>query len=79
MQKISGTDILNKGDFAESWKQYEELKQNATNALEEFPALLLLLQALQKQIQVPQKQTKVEKTSSPQQLALFPPQNTDKN
>ena len=70
---------IDKGDFAESWKQYEELKQNATNALEEFPALLLLLQALQKQIQVPQKQTKVEKTSSPQQLALFPPQNTDKN
>ena len=70
---------INKGDFAESWKQYEELKQNATNALEEFPALLLLLQALQKQMQVPQKQTKVEKTSSPQQLSLFPPQNTDKN
>ena len=70
---------IDKGDFAESWKQYEELKQNATNALEEFPALLLLLQALQKQIQVPQKQTKVEKTSSPQQLSLFPPQNTDKN
>ena len=70
---------IDKGDFAESWKQYEELKQNTTNALEEFPALLLLLQALQKQIQVPQKQTKVEKTSSPQQLALFPPQNTDKN
>ncbi|MCY3551923.1 MAG: hypothetical protein OXH39_15790 [Candidatus Poribacteria bacterium] len=70
---------IDKGDFAESWKQYEELKQNATNALEEFPALLLLLQALQKQIQIPQKQTKVEKTSSPQQLALFPPQNTDKN
>ena len=70
---------IDKGDFAESWKQYEELKQNATNALEEFPALLLLLQALQKQMQVPQKQTKVEKTSSPQQLSLFPPQNTDKN
>ena len=66
-------------DFAESWKQYEELKQNATNALEEFPALLLLLQALQKQTQVPQKQTKVEKTSAPQQLTLFPLQNTDKN
>ena len=70
---------IDKGDFAESWKQYEELKQNATNALEEFPALLLLLQALQKQMQVPQKQTKVEKTSLPQQLSLFPPQNTDKN
>ena len=70
---------IDKGDFAESWKQYEELKQNTTNALEEFPALLLLLQALQKQMQVPQKQTKVEKTSLPQQLSLFPPQNTDKN
>ena len=70
---------IDKGDFTESWKQYEDLKQNATNALEEFPALLLLLQALQKQMQVPQKQTKVEKTSSPQQLSLFPPQNTDKN
>ena len=70
---------IDKGNFAESWKQYEELKQNTTNALEEFPALLLLLQALQKQMQVPQKQTKVEKTSLPQQLSLFPPQNTDKN
>lgn len=70
---------IDKGDFAESWKQYEELKQNATNALEEFPALLLLLQALQKQIRVPQKQKKIEKTSSPQQLTLFPAQNTDKN
>ena len=70
---------IDKGDFAESWKQYEELKQNAANALEEFPALLLLLQALQKQKEVPQKQTKVEKnkTSAPQQLDLFPPQNTD--
>lgn len=40
---------IDKGNFAESWKQYEELKQNVTNSLEEFPALLLLLQALQKQ------------------------------
>ena len=70
---------IDTGGFAESWKQYEELKQNATNALEEFPALLLLLQALQKQMQVPQKQTKFEKTSSLQQLTLFPLQNTDKN
>ena len=59
---------IDKGDFADSWKRYEELKQNAANALEEFPALLLLLQALQKQKEAPQKQTKVEKnkTSSPQ-------------
>ncbi len=70
---------IDRGDFAESWKQYEELKQNAANALEEFPALLLLLQALQKQKEAPQKQTKVEKnkTSAPQQLDLFSPQNTD--
>ncbi len=70
---------IDKGDFANSWKQYEELKQNAANALEEFPALLLLLQALQKQKEDPQKQTKVEKnkTSEPKQLELFPPQNTD--
>lgn len=40
---------IDKGDFVESWKQYEALKRNATNALEEFPALLLLQQALQKQ------------------------------
>ena len=70
---------IDKGNFAESWKQYEELRQKAANALEEFPALLLLLQALQKQKEVPQKQTKVEKdkTSAPQQLYLFSPQNTD--
>ncbi len=70
---------IDKGNFSESWKQYEELRQNAANALEEFPALLLLLQALEKQKEVPQKQTKVErdKTSAPQQLDLFPPQNTD--
>lgn len=69
------------GDFTDSWKEYEKLKQNASNALEEFPALLLLLQALQKQKEVPQKQTKVKKnkTSAPQQLTLFPLQNTDKN
>ena len=36
------------GDFAESWEQYEQLSQKATNTLEEFPALLLLLQTLQK-------------------------------
>ena len=36
------------GDFAENWKQYEQLSQKATNTLEEFPALLLLLQTLQK-------------------------------
>jgi len=70
---------INMGDFADSWKQYEELRHNAANALEEFPALLLLLQALQKQKEVPQKQTKAEKnkTSVPQQLDLFSPQNTD--
>ena len=70
---------IDKGGFAESWKQYEELRQNTANALEEFPALLLLLQALQKQKEVPQKQTKVEKnkTSTPQQLDLFSPQNSD--
>ena len=58
---------IDKEDFAESWTQYEELRQNAANALEEFPALLLLLQALQKQKEAPQKQTKVEKnkTSAP--------------
>ena len=39
---------IDKGDFAGSWKRYERLKQNATNALEEFPALLLLWQILQK-------------------------------
>jgi hypothetical protein len=39
---------IGKGDFAESWEQYERLSQSATNALEEFPALRLLLQALQK-------------------------------
>ena len=38
---------IDTGDFAQSWEQYEELSQKATNALEEFPALLLLLQALQ--------------------------------
>ncbi len=72
---------IDTGDFADSWKEYEKLKQNASNALEEFPALLLLLQALQKQKEIPQKQTKVKKnkTSSPQQLTLFPLQNTDKN
>ena len=36
------------GDFAENWKQYEQLSQKVTNTLEEFPALLLLLQTLQK-------------------------------
>ncbi len=39
---------IDTGDFAESWKQYERLNQKATNALEKFPALLLLLQTLQK-------------------------------
>ena len=70
---------IGKGNFSESWKQYEELRQNTANALEEFPALLLLLPALQKQKEAPQKQTKVEKnkTSAPEQLSLFPPQNTD--
>ena len=70
---------IDTGDFAESWKQYVHLKQNATNALVEFPALLLLLQSLQKQKQEPQNLTKVEKnkTNHPQQLYLFSPQNTD--
>lgn len=36
------------GNFAENWEQYEQLSQKATNTLEEFPALLLLLQTLQK-------------------------------
>ena len=38
---------INKDDFAESWEQYEQLSQKTTNTLEEFPALLLLLQMLQ--------------------------------
>ena len=73
--------IDDKGDFSESWEEYERLRQNATNALEEFPALLLLLQDLQKQKQVPQKQTKIKKNkaSEPQQLVLFPFEKTDKN
>ena len=37
---------INKSDFAESWEQYEQLSQKTTNALEEFPALLLLLKML---------------------------------
>ena len=70
---------IDTGDLAESWKQYVHLKQNATNALVEFPALLLLLQSLQKQKQEPQNLAKVEKnkTNHPQQLYLFSPQNTD--
>ncbi|MYE90189.1 hypothetical protein F4X33_14455 [Candidatus Poribacteria bacterium] len=73
--------IDDKGDFAESWEEYERLRQNSTNALEEFPALLLLLQALQKQKQVPQKQMKNKKNeaSGPQQLTMFPLEKTDKN
>ena len=39
---------IDKGDFAQSWKQYETLNQKSTSILEEFPALLLLLQTLQK-------------------------------
>ena len=38
---------IEKGDFAESWAQYEQLSQKTTNTLEEFPELLLLLQILQ--------------------------------
>lgn len=38
---------INKSDFAESWERYEQLSQKTTNALEEFPALLLLLKMLQ--------------------------------
>lgn len=38
---------INKDDFAESWEQYEQLSEETTNTLEEFPALLLLLQMLQ--------------------------------
>ena len=38
---------VDKGNFAESWEQYERLNQRVTNTLEEFPALLLLLQILQ--------------------------------
>lgn len=55
---------INKGDFAESWKEYERLNRNTTNALEEFPALLLLLRALQKQTEI-----RKNKTSSVQQQA----------
>ena len=50
------------GDFADSWKEYEKLKQNASNALEEFPALLLLLQALQKQKEGPKNRQKLRRT-----------------
>ena len=73
--------IDNKGDFAENWEEYERLRQNATSALEEFPALLLLLQALQKQKQAPQKQMKRKKNEAigPQQLAMFPLEKTEKN
>ena len=73
--------IGDKGDFSENWEEYERLRQNATNALEEFPALLLLLQALRKQKQGPEKQTKIKKNevSEPQQLVLFPFKKTDKN
>ena len=38
---------IHKDDFAESWEQYEQLSQKTANTLEEFPALLLLLQMLQ--------------------------------
>ena len=38
---------IDRDDFAESWERYEQLSQKATNALEEFPALLLLFQTLQ--------------------------------
>ena len=72
---------IDKGDFSESWEQYERLNQDATTALEEFPALLLLMQALQKQSQAPQKQEKVEKNevSLPQQLDLFTLPKPDEN
>lgn len=39
---------MDNSDFTQSWKQYEALNQKATSTLEEFPALLLLLQTLQK-------------------------------
>jgi len=39
---------IKRDDFAESWGQYERLNQETTNALEEFPDLLLLWQTLQK-------------------------------
>ena len=70
---------IDKGNFTESWKKYEMLRQNTANALEEFPALLLLLKALQKQKDTPQQQKKVgkNKTNTSQQIDLFPPQNTD--
>lgn len=36
------------GNFATSWERYERLNRRTANALEEFPALLLLLQTLAK-------------------------------
>lgn len=36
------------GNFAASWERYERLNRSTANALEEFPALLLLLQMLAK-------------------------------
>ena len=72
---------INKDDFAKSWEEYEGLRQNTTNALEEFPALLLLLRALQKREQAPQKQTKIKKNEviEPQQLDLFTLLKPDEN
>ena len=72
---------IDKGNFAQSWEQYEMLNRNVANTFEEFPALLLLLQALQKQGLTPQKRTKIEKTelSFPQQLNLFTPSKSDEN
>jgi HD-like signal output (HDOD) protein len=39
---------IDQGDIAQSWTQYEKLNKKTTTALEEFPALPLLMQALQK-------------------------------
>jgi hypothetical protein len=39
---------LDRDDIAQSWAQYEELSKRTTTALEEFPALPLLIKALQK-------------------------------
>lgn len=39
---------IDQGDIAQSWAQYEKLNKKTTTALEEFPALPLLMQALQK-------------------------------
>ncbi|MBC6962776.1 MAG: hypothetical protein DWB48_08615, partial [Nitrosomonas sp.] len=41
-------EYIDQGDISQSWAQYEELNKRTTTALEEFPALPLLVKALQK-------------------------------